>query len=259
MSTLTVSFIPVAGDTLVVDINGTLLTQAFTTDVTTTLSLLNTQIDALAQVSSSVDIGTSTFTITAAVTGVPFTASLSATAATINSVNTTPNTTALAQVDTITVDRIITSSDTLTLDIDGTTLTQTWNTDTTTTLTDLNAQIDALASVSSSFDVGTSTFTITAATPGTPFVSGILTINNTTSSINTIANVVAVAQIDQISLLRAPLAGDTISVVIDGTTIDQTFDTDATTTLDALKAQVDASAVTMTYVGNVITLTADVA
>lgn len=259
MSALAVPFIPVAGDTLVVDIDGTLLTQAFTTDVTTTLSLLNTQIDALAQVSSSVDVGTSTFTITAIATGVPFTASLAATAATINSVNTTPNTTALAQVDTITVDRIITSSDTLTLDIDGTILTQAWNTDTTTTLTDLNAQIDALASVSSSFDVGTSTFTITAATPGTPFVSGVLTINNTTSSINTIANVVAVAQVDQISLLRAPLAGDTISVVIDGTTIDQAFDTDATTTLDALKAQVDASAVTMTYVGNVITLTADVA
>lgn len=171
MSTLTVPFIPVAGDTLVVDINGTLLTQTFTTDVATTLSLLNTQIDALAAVNSSVDVGTSTFTITAAATGVPFTASLSATAATITSTNVTPNTTALAQVDTITVNRIITASDTLTLNIDGSVLTQAFNTDVATTLGDLNTQIDALAGVSSSFDGGTSTFTITAATPGTPFVS----------------------------------------------------------------------------------------
>lgn len=236
-----------------------LLTQAFTTDVTTTLSLLNTQIDALAQVNSSVDVGTSTFTITAAATGIPFTASLSATAATINSVNTTPNTTALAQVDTITVDRIITSSDTLSLDIDGNILTQAFNTDVATTLGDLNTQIDGLASVSSSFDTGTSTFTITAATPGTPFISGVLTINNTTPSINTVPNVVAVAQVDQISLLRAPLAGDTIDLTIDGTTITQVFDTDATTTLNALKVQVDASAVTMTHAGNILTLTADVA
>lgn|GEM_PF-1212608 len=259
VSTLTVPFIPVAGDTLVVDIDGTLLTQVFATDVATTLSLLNTQIDALVTVNSSVDVGTSTFTITAAATGVPFTASLSATAATITSVNTTPNTTALAQVDTITVNRIITSSDTLTLNIDGAILTQAWNTDATTTLTDLNTQIDALANVSSSFDAGTSTFTITAATPGTPFVSGVLTINNITPSINTVANVVAVAQVDQVTLLRAPLAGDTITITIDGTPITQAFDTDANTTLNALKVQVDATAVTMTYVGNVITLTADIA
>lgn len=259
MSTLTVPFIPVAGDTIVVDIDGTLLTQAFTTDVATTLSLLNTQIDALAAVNSSVDIGTSTFTITAAVTGVPFTASLSATAATITSTNVTPNTTALAQIDTITVNRIITTSDTLILTIDGNVLTQAFNTDVATTLGDLNTQINALAGVSSSFDGGTSTFTITAATPGIPFISGVLTINNTTPSINTIANVIAVAQVDQMSLLRAPIAGDTISVIVDGTPFIQAFDTDTITTLNALKAQIDASAVMMTFVGNVITLTADVA
>jgi hypothetical protein len=76
VDTLTIPFILVAGDTLTVNINGNPVSQVFVSDEATTLAALNTKIDALAEVNSSVDTTTKIFTITSSIAGTSFTASL---------------------------------------------------------------------------------------------------------------------------------------------------------------------------------------
>lgn len=115
IDTLTLPVLPVADDVIVVSVNGTTLTQAFSTDAASTLALLNTQIDNLATVNSSVDTTTGVFTITSATAGVPFTASFVTTGATIDGTTLVENTGAQAQVDVLSVNRQIVNSDTLTL------------------------------------------------------------------------------------------------------------------------------------------------
>lgn len=258
VDTLTIPFAPAVGDSIAVQINGTTLTQPFATDASGTLSLLNTQIDGLATVNSSVNVGSGIFTITSAMPGVAFSGGLLSTGATITSQTLTGNTTADAQVDTLTVNRVIASSDTLTLAIDGNTLTQGFSGDTSTTLSLLNTQIDALASVDAVFN-GTDTFTITASASGTAFIPGVLTINNTTPSVNVTSNVPAQTQVDRVTLPRSLIAGDTVSLNLNGTVFTQAFTggTDVAT-LGALQAQIASSTgATLGYVGNVLTFTAE--
>lgn len=259
VDTITVPFVPASWDTLSVTVSWTTLNQSFVTNATTTLSLLNTQIDNLASVNSSFD-GNSTFTITAATAWIPFTAWLSSLWATITSSWIQTNINSWAQVDTLTVNRNLATWDNLVLNIDWATLNQAFNTDKTTTLGALNTQINTLTWVSSVFD-GNETFTLTATNSWIAFTGWVLSIYSTIPSVNTVANVPAVTQIDTITLARALIAWDALSLTISGNTIGPVVfsgsqDTTLTNFINTINnAQSWAIA---SYVWNVITLTASV-
>lgn len=261
VNTLNVPFTLVDGDNLIVNINGNPVSQVFVSDEATTLAALNTKIDELAEVNSSVDTATKIFTITSSVAGTPFTASLAGTSTIINGTNIEPNVENVAQVDNLIVNREIALGDNLSLDVAGHILTQAFLTDKTTTLNALNTQIDALSEVSSVFD-WTSTFTITSRTPGTAFTTGILTINSAYPSVNQVANVPAVAQIDTLTLSRDTIVWDKLSLMIDsGSVINASFSGTNTDTLTDFVANINASqtGTVATVLGNTITFTASIA
>lgn len=260
VESLTLPFTPATWDDLSVNINGTIVNQTFNTDVFTTLSALNTKIDALAPVNSSVNTASGIFTITSAVAGTPFTASFLSTGATINSTTAQANVASGAQVDNLVVNRNLSAWDVLTLNIAGQTLTQNFNTNKATTLAALNTQIDNLAEVSSIFD-GNSTFTITATTPGTPFVSWVLTIVTTYTSQNQVANVPAQAQIDRITLPRNLIAGDKLDININWNNATASFSGDMNNTLGLFAIAINAAQTwtTASIAGNQITFTATTA
>lgn len=261
VNTLTVPFSLVSGDTLTVNINGNPVSQTFVSDEATTLAALNTKIDALAEVNSSVDTTTKIFTITSSIAGTSFTASLAWTSTVINGTNIEANVENVAQIDNLVVNREIAAWDNLSLDIAGHTLTQAFLTDKTTTLNALNTQINTLTEVSSVFD-WTSTFTITSKTAGTAFTTGILTINSTYPSTSQVANVPAVAQIDTLTLSRDTILGDKLSLMIDsGSIINTSFSGTNTDTLNDFVANINASQTwaIATVLGNTITFTASVA
>jgi len=87
--------------------------------------------------------------------------------------------TPVSQSDVFTLPQTIIAGDTITLTVDGSPLTQAFDTDEGTTLTALNTQIDGLAGVNSVLDGGTKTYTVTAATAGTPFAISSITTTGT--------------------------------------------------------------------------------
>lgn len=228
------------GDVIQCTIGGVAITQAFNTDTDTTLSLLAGQITTLTSASGAYDNITKKISMDAKVAGTAFSLSnFVTTSGGISVAVITPNTVPVAKVNTIDIPRTIYSDETLHITIDGTTINQAFDTDYTTTLAGLTAQIDALATVNAGV-VG-SQITITAATPGTPFVIGNLTITGgTIASAHVVANRVAVAQVDSITFPRSFVPGDSISVVINGSTITQVWNTDTDTTLNALKTQINS-------------------
>lgn len=261
VNTLNVPFTLVDGDTLTVNINVNPVSQVFVSDEATTLAALNTKIDELAEVNSSVDTATKIFTITSSTPWISFTANLSGTSTVINGTNIEPNVENVAQVDNLVVNREIAAGDNLSLDVAGYTLVQAFLTDKTTTLNALNTQIDALSEVSSVFD-WTSTFTITSEVAGTPFITWILTINSIYPSINQVANVPAVAQIDTLTLSRDTIAGDKLSFMIDsGSVINTSFSGTNADTLADFVANINSSqtGAVATVLGNTITFTASTA
>ncbi len=257
---LTIPFSVSSWDDLVVNVNWTQISQSFTTDETTTLSLLNTKINDLVWVNSSVDITSKTFTITSKTAWTPFTASFLATGSVINSSIEVANVNSGAQIDKLVVNRELKSWDAYNLDIAWHTLTWIFNTDKTTTLQDLNTQIDNLAEVSSTFDWD-STFIIIASVPGNAFSGATLTISTTYSSINKIQNIFAQTQIDSLTLQRNFITWDTITLVLNWNTYNQVFSGIHITTVNDFISQVNSSQtwVTLSNVWNDIIFTANIA
>ena len=257
VDTLWVPFTLSSSDTLTVNVDGTIVSQAFSSDSDTTLSLLSNELTNLTSVFSQYDAGS--FTLTAKTPGTAFTAAFINTGATITSDTITPNVDSGSQVDSLNVNREIAVWDLLSLDIAGHTLTQAFTTDKATTLNNLNTQIDGLAEVSSIFD-GNSTFTITAEVPWIPFTSGILTISSSIFSVNQTPNGLPQTQIDNVVLPRTLIAGDVIYLNIDGTQISQSFNSTHDTTLWDLVSNINSSqsGAVASFVWNTITLTASV-
>ncbi len=222
VDTLTVPFVPTAWDSLTVGVNWTTVSQDFTNDVFTTFASLNTKLDALPSVRSSVDTASWVFTLTAKTAWVPFNASLIATWALITTTPTVANVDSWAQVDTLTISRNIEAWDHLTLWINWNTGSISFNTNKTTTLQDLTSWINALPELDATFD-NIDTITITAATPGNPFTQWTLAINTLYTSVNQVANKPAVAQVDKISLPRTLIQWDKVSINIDWVQINDTF------------------------------------
>lgn len=197
------------------------ITQAFNTDSDTTLSLLAGQITTLTSVDATYDNITKKISMGAKVAGTAFSLSnFVTTSGGISVAVTTPNVIPVAKVNTIDIPRTIYPDETLHITIDGTTINQAFDTDYTTTLAGLTAQIDALVTVNAGV-VG-SQITVTAAAPGIPFIIGNLTITGgIISSIHVTANRVAVAQVNAIVFPRGFVPGDTIDMTVNGNTIHQ--------------------------------------
>jgi len=212
-----IPFIPVNNDEISININWTIVSETWSNDPVTKLSLLNTKIDNLISVNSSFD-GNNTFTITAADAWIPFTAWLSALGATITSSWIQTNINSWAQVDTLTVNRNLIPWDILNLNIAWQSITENYTNDKATTLSLLNTQINNLSEVDSIFDWN-ETLTITAADAWIPFTSWVLNIYSVIPSINQVANVAAVAQVDNINLARTLIIWDSLSININWTNI----------------------------------------
>ncbi|MDD2487137.1 MAG: Ig-like domain-containing protein [Candidatus Gracilibacteria bacterium] len=261
VDTLTIPYPIESTDNISININGNIINQPFTTDTDTTLSLMNSQITNLPEISSVVNTASGEFTLTSKNPGTGFSASLQGTGVTINSINSQPNVDSGSQVDTLTVSRTLTSGDSLSLDIAGSTLVQSFSGSKDETLQALSDKINTLSEINSSFDSANSTFTITSNTPGIAFVSGILNITSATNSVNMVANVPAQAQVDSITLPRAIIAGDMLSINIDGNLITEVFSGSESETLDSFKSKVDsiATGVSLNISGSDLVFTATTA
>lgn len=261
--TITVPFAPAAGDTFTVTVGTGSVNQAFATDSDTTLSLLNTAIEGLGTVSSSLDAATRTFTLESKTPGTAFAASLSASGTTVTSTNVIANEVDVAQIDSLSVTREFAAGDSLSVSVDGSGTVIPFAVDTTTTVANLAAWIDSLPTVSASVAGAPGSFAvvITAEVPGTPFVSASLTVDATLASTNVQPNVPAVAQVDSITVPRDLVAGDVLSVSLSGSTIvSATFSGTEADTVNELAAGIDAlSGVSAVAIGKTVTVTAEVA
>lgn len=262
-NTLTVPFVPASGDVFTVTVDSGSVTQAFATDSDTTLSLLNTAIEGLGTVASSLDPATRTFTLESKTAGTPFSASLSASGATLSSSGVIANEPNVMQIDSLAISRTFGPGDSLIVTVDGSGTTVPFATDTATTVANLAAWIDSLPTVSASVagTPGNFIVTIAAEVPGVPFVGASLTVDSTIASVNVQPNVVAVAQVDSVTVPRDLVAGDVLSISLSGSTIaSATFSGSEAATIATLAADIDAfSGVTATATGKVITVTAEVA
>lgn len=114
-----------------------------------------------------------------------------------------------------------------------------------------------LPEVTTTFSASGMIFNFTANTPGTPFTHPVLQINSLIPSINQVANVFAVAQVDRVTLQRSLLVNDTLTLTLDGVTYTQAFTGSEANTLTALQTQINTSSgATLSAVGGVLTFTA---
>lgn len=260
VSTLTIPFVPVSWDNIDIKINWNTITQPFTSDLLTTYSLLNTQIDSQAWVTSSVDTTSWIFTITSEVPWTAFTASWIFTIDTISSTNDVPNTDSWAQVDSITIWREMEVWDVFDISVAGYTWSINFNTDKTTTIQNIATWIDSLSEVDAVFDWN-QTITITTATPWIGFSSAVISVNTSYSSVTQTANVPAQAKIDTITIPRTLFPWDSLSVDIDSNMISTTYTWSSAATIqnfvDAINSSQSGSIASVIW--NIITLTATTA
>ena len=264
-----------AGDTMSVTLNrasfstGALAAGASAGDIATAL---NTAIGGSEPVTVAASGNNLSFTANAA--GTSFTSGSFSTTAGMG--NTTENTSAVAQEDTLTVNlggNAIAAGDEIEIDVNGTSVSYTAvGTDTTAAdlATGIANEINASAvngSVTASAAANDGTFTITSDAAGTAFslANNTLTIASGTLNIaNTTPNVSAVAQVDTLNYLSANLASaGTLTVTLGGstyTTASLAASASATDVANALNTAIGGvEPVTAAASGNNLTFTANVA
>lgn len=243
IDTITLPFTPASGDTLVVNIGTGSVSQSFTTDVATTLSLLNSSVDTLGVVNSSVNTASGILTFQAKTAGTPFTAFLSATGGSFSSTTTIANEVNIAQVDSLTISRAFGTGDTVAISVAGSGTSIPFSTSSDATASAINTWLNTVGTVTSTLS-GSSpnyTFTVTAATPGTPFTSASATVNASLLATTIQPNVFAVAQVDSLTIPRDLVAGDTLSVTLSGSApITVTYSGSEAATISSLTAALDA-------------------
>jgi hypothetical protein len=165
----------VTGDALNLTINGTSVSQNFTTDSTTTLNAfvhkINTDLTGVVTASLS---GSLAITLSSAVAGQAFSIDAMDLVHTTTPVINQTNTIAVAQIDTLTLPTLPVSGDKISINVNGSTVSQNFVDDAATTLAILNTKIDTLPSVYSSVDTASGVFTFTAKNPGTPLTISLL-------------------------------------------------------------------------------------
>lgn len=230
------------GEQLAVTVAGTPILQSYTGSSNNTLNALTTQIDSLAEVNST--RSGSVITITASVPGTPFAlGNLTVTGNSVAVVHIAPNIVAVAQVDTLSFGRDFVQGDTLSGSVNGSPISVGYTSSSTGTLAAVASAIDALSGISTTKNDVLRTITITADAPGVPFTMGTFSLRTQVTDTSIVTNVVAKAQSESLTFARNLVAGDTASVVINGTTVSQSFTGGTSnTTLTALTAAIDGLA-----------------
>lgn len=178
-----------------------------------------------------------------------------------------------AQVSTLTLTNgagalAMAAGDSIAVTINGTTVTQAFDTDWATTLNALEVKTEAITGYTTSVNTGTGVLTITADVAGTPFTADAVFTPAATSSVTGVFAAVAATTLDKDTITFTDNvgaggnmgAGDSLSFTITdvaGTvsTITQVFVTDFATTVAAMTAKVVAAGYTATDDGSVITIT----
>lgn len=244
--------------TVIATVNGIETQQPYTTDTDTTLTLLSGKVGSDTATHASYSGAVKTLTLLAKSAGTAYTSSLTIRGESISPANVTPNTASGAQVEKYSFTRPLVSGETLSLTIDGTTLNQNFTTDTGNTLTALASSIDALASVDAV--VSGQDIIITAHEAGIGFTVSALTIDLAIPMTPVVANVPAQAQISSITLPRNLVAGDSLSISVDGNPASVSFSGSEIETLTALAASIGSfTGVDASASGSVLTVQAEVA
>lgn len=136
---------------------------------------------------------------------------------------------AVAQSDTFTVPRTLVDGDTLTVTIDSTLYSQTFLSDSDTTIANLASNLNNLPYLGAS--ASGSVLTVFAETAGNAYTTGNLTLNHVSSGNQTIANVEGNKAIQSITFGADFVANDQIEVTVNSTPTSTNFSTDHTTTL----------------------------
>lgn len=224
----------VSGEVLQVTVDGTGITQNFTTDTPTTLAALATQIDALPGVNAT-PAGMS-IVLTAAVPGTPFAPGTLTIDMTVASATGTLNVPAQTQIETLVSPRNLVAGDVLGATINGSGVTVSFSGSEVATLTQLASEIDMLSGVTATSSG--LTITVSAEVAGIPFTIGNLTLENTITGATTVNNVSPVAQVDALNL-PSFYSGDTVSVSLNGAPLSVLFRSDTSTTISDIQAAID--------------------
>lgn len=228
-----------SGDVIAVSLSGVNLSQSFSGDTTTTMTLLASQIDAISFVDASYSAGD--LTVTASIPGEAFSISpLTVSGSALASVNVIVNNIAVAQVDAVVLPRQTVEGDFVRFRINSTDVVEAFSGSHADTMSSLVAAISALPNLTASYNSGLDVVTIESTVPGTPFTIDSAVITTSLSSTNAVPNVPAAAQVSSLSFSRDFASGDELSVVVNGNTVTSSFTGAHSDMVEDVRAQIDA-------------------
>lgn len=236
-------------ETLTAHIAGQTLTGSDLTSLSNTINI------TLSGTIVSTLSGASTLALTAIVPGVSFaTGNLNITGGAAAVVPLVPNRLAVAQVDQVVLPRSLVTGDTVYATVASSGGTYTFSS---ATLTGLSANISSHGTVGLfvSGSVSGNTLTLTSRTPGIAFTTSAAHIDSQISSANVQANVPAVAKIENITFPRSLVAGDSVSLTINGNTVTQAFSGSSSATLAALASSLSGATVGVMAVSSGLDIT----
>lgn len=218
------------------------------------MAQLASNIDALAGVTAT--SSGLIITVSAEIAGIPFTMGNLTLTNTVSSTTTINNVSPVAQVEAVNMTSFY-AGDSLSLSLNGTPLTVGFNSDTLTTITDLQTAINGVGPVTSTLSGGQ--LVVTANAPGTPFTLSTLGVTNTQTATIIAVNVPAVTQIVDV-VANDVIKNWTFRVTVNGTDFDYLSNNSDTQASIAgnLATIVTATGVTATASGSQLRLTANV-
>ena len=238
-------------ETLSASIAGFTLTGS---DLSNLSSNINTDLAGIVTTTLS---GANSLAVTALVPGIPFAiGNLNITGGTALVVPLIPNRVAVAQMDQVILPRALVTGDTAytTVAIPSVGLSRVFMS---TTLAGLSADVssDAQMGLYVSGAVSGNTMTLTSRIPGTAFTTSVAHIDSIISSVNASSNVSAVARVDGITFPRPLVAGDSVSLTINGNTVNSSFSGSSAATLAALTSTLTAATVGVNVVSSGLDIT----
>lgn len=231
----------VAGDTIYATIASSGGTYVFSS---TTLAGLSANISSHGTVGLYVSgaVSGNTMTLTSRIPGIAFTTSAAYINSLISSANVQVNVPAVAKVENITFPRSLVAGDSVSLTINGNTLTRVFSGSSAETLTSLASSISGatvgVGAVSSGLDI-----TISSTVPGQDFTLSSVTLENSNQAVVLVTPIVPVKQKNTYTFAGTELAGDNFSVVINSTTVTGATLTGVVDAINAGNLGVDASLV----------------
>lgn len=203
----------VAGDALSLTLSGVTFVQNVGATPATDFANFISNLDALSDYAVSGDYGTRTITVTSENPGESFGGLQASVSHASNSRTVVSAVGAVAQRDSFTLPHAPILGETITVTVNGTPYSQSFDTDSATTLNGLVSTLTLGGVVNASL-TGSTTVILEAAAAGTPFTVGGVQVLSNTAPAQVTANVVAGAQKDTLTVPFVPVSGDTISVTV---------------------------------------------